>query len=77
MRFLQSRTVLCLWEWKTEEFLMKQLQLHLQRVVNTFQTKVDLTYHQVEGNIVGQLDGIMLISGYRYMKSHDTLQKFL
>ena len=55
---------------------MKHLQLHLQPVVDTFQTEVDLTYHQVEGSIVGQLDRIMLISGYRYVKSHDTLQKF-
>ena len=27
------------------------------------------------GKFLGQLDRIMLISGYRYMKSHDTLQK--
>ena len=55
---------------------MKHLRPHLQPVVTSFQTEADSTYNQVAGNIVGQLDRIMLISGYRYVKSHNTLQKF-
>lgn len=41
IRFLQSRTVWCLWEWKTVEFLMKRFLPHLQPAVATSQIEAD------------------------------------
>lgn len=64
--FLQWRTVLCLWGWRTVEFLMKHSQLHPRTVPAIFQIEADSTYYQVAGNLVGQLVRIMPTSGFRY-----------
>ena len=48
------------------EFLKKHTLRHHIRVQTTFQTEADSIYYQMAGNIVGLLNKIMLISGFRY-----------